>query len=177
VLLLWSTLWKYGFGIIFANAFVLNSFVVGGTYTRRLAAVIIIVTFLWVYEPFGQNSILTFGTRTFAGDNDYTGVHGLNYAARVLQRYRTNTGSNQAYNDACTSFYMYWQTDPALHDAREWNPATQTRGICRRSWMHTITILAGLITPLQTLWLFLAGIALARASSATKDVKVQPIQA
>jgi len=179
ILLLWSPLWKYGFGIIFANSFILHSFVVGGQWTRRIAVILLVVTFLWVYEPFGTNVILSFGTVTFRNSEGGQGnsmgqsIHGLNYAARALQRARGDTSGD----DACTEFYMYWKTDIGLHDARTWNPQGSTRGICRRSWMHTIVVLAGLITPFEAVWLFLAAVALARASQATKDVKVQPIQA
>jgi hypothetical protein len=176
ILLLWSPLWKYGFGIIFANSFILHSFVVGGQWTRRIAVILLVVTFLWVYEPFGTNVILSFGTVTFRGaghDNAGQPIHGLNYAARMLQRPRDDISGD----DACTEFYMYWKTDAMLHDARTWNPQGATRGICRRSWMHTIVVLAGIVTPFEAVWLFLAAVALARASQATKDVKVQPIQA
>jgi len=177
ILLLWSPLWKYGFGIVFANSFILHSFVVGGQWTRRFACILLVVTFLWVYEPFGTNVILSFGTVTFRGENENylqgQQIHGLNYAARTLQRSRNDVSGE----DACTQFYMYWRTDANLHDARTWNPAGATRGICRRSWMHTIVVLAGILTPFEAVWLFLAAVALARASQATKDVKVQPIQA
>jgi len=177
ILLLWSPLWKYGFGVVFANSFILHSFVVGGQWARRFACILLVVTFLWVYEPFGTNVILSFGTVTFRGENDAFAagqpIHGLNYAARMLQRSREDVSGN----DACTQFYMYWKTDSELHDHRTWNPAGATRGICRRSWMHTIVVLAGILTPFEAIWLFLAAVALARASQATKDVKVQPIQA
>jgi hypothetical protein len=174
LLLLWSPLWKYGFGVIFANSFILHSFVVGGTWTRRFAVILIVVTFLWVYEPFGTNYILSFGSTTFAGPGEGINVHGINYAAQMLQRKRDVTDPT---NDYCVRYYQYWAVDPALHDSRTWNPQSLTRGICRRSWIHTISIMAGLVMPLEAIWLFLASIALARASSATKDVKVQPIQA
>jgi hypothetical protein len=174
ILLLWSPLWKYGFGIIFANSFILHSFVVGGQWTRRIAVILIVVTFLWVYEPFGTNYILSFGTKTYQGNSGGgIEIHGLNFAARTLQRSRESTSGD----DVCTRFYQYWKTDDDLHDSRKWNPKSATRGICRRSWMHTITVMAGIILPFEAVWLFLASIAMARASQATKDVKVQPIQA
>jgi len=160
---------------MFANSFILHAFVVGSTYTKRFAAVLIVVTFLWIYQPFGQNHILSFGTTTFNGDNYGANVQGLNYAARLLQRPRGTSPDSES--DACVQFYQYWRVDPNIHDQRTWNAQSVTRGICRRSWMHTITVMAGLIMPFEAIWLFLAGLALARASQATKDVKVQPIQA
>jgi hypothetical protein len=182
LLLLWSPLWKYGFVIVVANTVILSSFAVPGVWTRRFAVVVAVVCFLWVVEPFGSNSILNFGTTTFAGVQHgdagafgaWYNAHGLNYAARLLQRPRESFGPD-GYEDACTLFYQYWRVDPMLNDQRTWNPLSPTRGICRRSWMHTIVVMAGLITPFQTIFLLLAGLAIARATPATKDMKVQPL--
>jgi hypothetical protein len=187
LLLLWSPLWKYGFVVVVANTVILTSFAVAGVWPRRFAVVVAVVCFLWVVEPFGSNSILNFGTTTyaggaFAGDGHVAGAggawynaHGLNYAARLLQRPRQLPDDLENYEDACTLFYQYWRVDSKLHDQRDWNPLSPTRGICRRSWMHTITVMAGLITPFQTIFLLLAGLAIARATPATKDMKVQPL--
>eukprot|EP01001_Neometanema_parovale_P006619 NODE_2969_length_1304_cov_371.372566_g2820_i0.p1 GENE.NODE_2969_length_1304_cov_371.372566_g2820_i0~~NODE_2969_length_1304_cov_371.372566_g2820_i0.p1 ORF type:complete len:228 (-),score=63.62 NODE_2969_length_1304_cov_371.372566_g2820_i0:144-827(-) len=135
--LFFTMIWKYAVWIILVMMLVFLTAAARIRWLNILCIVMLLITLLYVFDPFHGNAFTTLSLDRFADGSDNIQTSGLLHSiARIPS---TNYG-------ACTDFYLgYFKYDPMLQDTERYdNPEVTTFGLCSRGWITAQLFFAGL---------------------------------